>query len=110
MLIQQFIDAKVSPQLQVGPMVERISERVWDSSCPSQEFLVPWSVARAEPLLYSVGAHCPPFVMVTRNPEIEDVLEPSILANFARREMAMVVENWFRLGIIAVKLARSSGS
>src|SRR5262245_9359178 len=85
------------------PMVERIAQRMRDSSRPGLELGKGFSVSRAKWLGHAVGTHRPPFVMVAFKPNFRQIFELAVLSDISGRQMTMVVQNRLRLGKLVVQ-------
>lgn len=77
-------------------MIKRIAQRIGNGRCPGQILLIRSGVARDVFFFDAVGAHCPPFVMITLEPDLEKTREAPVLSNVLRTKMAVVVEDWLR--------------
>src|ERR1700728_4489697 len=97
--VEQFGDAEVTLQFEMCPMVERITQGVWDCAGPGEELLIRGCVARAISLRLAIDAHGTPFVVIAFQPYFEEVVESPVFGNLTRGEMAVVVEDWLRSGI-----------
>ena len=106
--IQQFVDAEVSFQLQVGPVVEGIAQGLRHGARPGQEFLFGGHGAGAILFADAVGPHGAPLVVVALQPDLEKVLKTAVFGHFAGRQMAMVVQNRLPLGVFVVQPLRGS--
>ena len=102
-LIQQFVDSEVALQFEVRPMVERIAQGVRNGSRPGQKFLVGSGIPRNEFFRDTVGPHSPPFVVVSLQPDLEQIGEPPIFSNVAGRKMTVIVEDGLRSGELMIK-------
>ena len=74
-------------------MVERVTQGVGHRLRPRVELLAVGGVARHKPLIDAVGPHCTPLVMVTREPDLRNVVELAVLGNLLRNQMRVVVDN-----------------
>src|SRR5205807_4431439 len=79
--IKKVVNIKIAFELEMGPMEERVAQSVGNGGRPSHEFLVGRSVARAEPFGYAVGPHCPPFIVVSLKPNIDQVGKTAVFYN-----------------------------
>ena len=71
-------NAEVALQLEMRPMVERIAQRVGNGSGPGQKFLVGRSVPGDVVFRDAIGPHGPPFVVVSLQPDFEEIPKPTI--------------------------------
>ena len=94
--VQQVLDPKMPPQFQVGPVEERVAERVGNGLGPGLEFVTRRGGARDQVLGDAVGPHGPPLVVVAVEPDSVQVFEPPVLGDVARAEVAVVVDNRLR--------------
>src|ERR1700722_831515 len=86
-------------------MVERISHGMRYRSGEGAELFPIACVARAILLGNAIPAHRPPFVMVAREPDLREVCEGVVFSDLPRREMAMVIKDRLRLGVLVIELA-----
>src|SRR4029077_13175900 len=93
---EQFGDVEISLQLQMRPMVERVTQRIRDGSRPGKIFLMRSGIAGAISLRNAVGAHRPPFVVVSLKPYFEEVGKSPILGNVLGKKMTVIVEDGLR--------------
>ena len=77
-----------------------------DSACPRVELFRGGGSASAEFFRHSVAAHGAPFVMVTFQPNLKQVVELAVFRNVLRGNMAVIVENRLVFGVFVIKLAR----
>src|SRR5882762_9691778 len=77
----------------MGPVIERIAQRVWHGGRPGLELGKGIGIPRAEFFGNPIGPHRPPLVMIAFEPYLKQVLELPIFRNVPWREMAMVIEN-----------------
>ena len=90
---EEFVNAEVTAQLHVNPVMHRVAQGLWDCLGPGLEFF-PWrGIACDQSLCDAVGTHQSPLVVVATQPELGDVLPSMVLCNFLRREMAVVIIN-----------------
>ena len=61
-------------------MVERIAQRVGNGSRPGQKLLVGRRVPGDVVLRDAIGPHRPPFVVVSLQPDLEEIPKPPISA------------------------------
>src|SRR5262245_58791231 len=89
----------------MGPVIERIAQRVGDGARPRQELLVGVGVSGAKALFDAVGAHGPPFIVVARQPNLEQIGELPVGGDVLRRKMAVIIEDGFLRGVFMVQAA-----
>ena len=107
--VQQFIDTEVALQLEVGPVVERIAQGVGDRAREGEKFFVGLGVAGDQALVGTVGAHRPPFVVISLQPDFEKIFKATIVGNVLRRQVIVVVEDRLWLGVFVVQPERGVG-
>ena len=105
-LVEQLVDAEIALQLQVGPVIQRIAQRIRNGARPGQEFFVRRRVAGAIALVDAVGAHGPPFVVVAFQPDLEQIAELPVVRHVLGRQVAMIVQNGFVLGEFMIEAPR----
>ena len=88
------------------PVEKRVLHELLHRLGELDELVVPARLAGAEALLYAVGAHLPPLVVVAAEPDLGDVVPALVLGDLARRQMAVIVDNRHLRRVIVVKLAR----
>ncbi len=90
---QAVADAQRAIQLQMGPVVERISEGLRNGFRPFLELLPIRGVAGAKAFRHAGRPHGAPLVMVAAEPDLREILESAVGGDFGRRQMAVVVED-----------------
>ena len=104
--LEQVLDAEVTAELEVGPVEERIPERVRHRLRPGLE-LLPRRGRPRDPLLgHAVGPHRPPLVVVAREPGRVQVLEPPVGRDVLRAQVAVVVDDRTAGGDPVVEVGR----
>jgi hypothetical protein len=96
LLIQQFVDAEVTLQLEMRPVIERIAQRLRHRLRPRKKLVARRSVAGAELLGHTARAHRAPLVMISLEPDFEEIREPAILSDILRRQVAVIVDDRLR--------------
>ncbi|MNV31654.1 hypothetical protein D3C71_1229690 [compost metagenome] len=79
--VQNVRNSEVAPQLQMGPMIERIANCRGQRPSKCQELLVIFPVSGYIPLLYSVRAHDSPFIMIAIEPDLSQIAVRLVLIN-----------------------------
>ena len=102
--LEQFIDAEVAAKLEVGPVEERVAERVGHRRGPGGEFFARGGRPGDEVLRHSVGPHRPPLVVIPVEPDGVEVFEPAVLGDVARAQMAVVIDDRLRRGHAAIEV------
>ena len=92
-LIEEFVNAEIALQFEMGPMVERIAEAMGDGGSPGKEFVVGGGVTSAKGFGDTVGAHGTPLVVIAFEPDLEEVAELAIGGDVRGREMGMEIED-----------------
>src|SRR5689334_10720993 len=80
-LIQQFLNSEVTLQLEVGPVIERVAERLRHSLRPRKKFLPGLGVPGTVTFGDSVGPHRTPFVVIAIQPDLEEVAELAVFGD-----------------------------
>lgn len=93
----------------MGPVKERVADRVWNGRGPGVKLLAVAGVAGTQALSHTVGAHRTPFIVVTLQPDVIQVFETVIFGNLLRRQVAVVVENRLVFGIVMIQTASKFG-
>ena len=88
-------------------MIERVTKGRWHGSRESQEFLVIAGVACDEVFRNPIGAHRPPFVMISvaalSEPDLSQVFEAPIAGDVSRRDVAMIIEDGLCLSELEIQ-------
>ncbi len=108
-LVERRGDAEVILQLEMSPVVKRIADQLRDRFGKCEILLVRRRVAGAEALRDAVGPHGPPFIMIAGEPDFSQVGEAMVRCDLRRRQVAVVIENRFRLGIRIIERVRRFG-
>ena len=90
-------DAEATSELEVGPVVERITEGVWNGFGPGLEFITRGSVACDVAFRDSVCPHGAPFVVVVSEPEFGNIFPPLVIGDFVGRKMSVVIDDLLML-------------
>lgn len=104
--IEQIVDAEVTFQLQMRPVIKGIAERMRHGFRPSHEFFKRRGGAGAEAFGRAVGPHRAPFVVVALQPNLEKIMEPAILRHVAGGEMTVIITNRLGGGEAVIQSAR----
>lgn len=105
-LVEQFSDAEVAAQFQVGPHIKRVAQRVRHGAGPGLEFLeIARVLAGDEFFRNAVGAHGAPLVVVALQPDLCEVVEPAVLRDVLRRKVIVVVDDRLSRGHAVVQVA-----
>ena len=103
-LIKQLIYAEISLQLKMCPVIQRIAQRVRHGSRPGQELFVRLRSAGAVAFRHTVGAHRPPFVVITLKPNFGEIAKTMVVRNVLGGKVAVIVEDRLIGRVIAVEL------
>ena len=96
--------AEVALQLQVAPVIERVADGLLQGLCPLLELLTIRCIAGDVVLIYAVGAHLTPLVVVAAQPYLGNVVELSVLGNLLGIDVAVVIYDGHALGILMEQL------
>ncbi len=90
------------------PMIKRVSHAVRNSTCPFLKlFPIGGIPAGNERLVYTVGAHRTPFVVVAFEPYSGKVLEFMVVCHIFRIEVTMIVYNGLVFSILMIQTLRN---
>ena len=104
--VQKPAHAEDPLQLQVGPCIQRIAHGHRHGLCPTVIFLPESGVLTCYIfLIYTVGAHCTPLIMVALKPELPEVLKAPVVGNGFGTEVAVVVNYWKSFRMFVIELA-----
>ena len=107
---QLLVNTESCLELQVCPVIKRVTESIWYSLCPFLELLPVAGVSTcAETLIYTIGTHSTPLVVVTTEPEFCNALELVIIRNHLRDEVAVIIDDWHLSRMIVEKILRCLG-
>ena len=90
---QAIADPERPPQLEVGPVVQGIAQRVRYRLSPGQELVAGAGYAGDLAFSYAVGPHGPPLIVIAVQPNPGDILEFLVTGNFIRRQMAVIIND-----------------
>ena len=107
--VEQLADAEVALELEMGPVIQRVAQRLRHRRRPGAELVQRPRVAGAVAFVDAVGAHRPPLVMIALEPDLEQVVEPPVLGDVARRQVVVIVENRLLGSVALVKAPRRRG-
>ena len=106
---ESVVDPERAVQLEVGPVVERIAERIGDGFRPFVVLLPVGRVSGAEPFGHAVAAHGAPFVVVAVKPDLREVFVRLVLGDLLRRQVAVVIDDGQILGVLVIQHAGKLG-
>ena len=87
------------------PVEKGIADGLAQALCPFAEFFIVRSIAGDIFFLHAEGAHQAPFVMVTAQPDLSDVVKMPVLRNFPGIDVAVVIQHRGGLRIIMKQLS-----
>ena len=90
---QKFVHPEYSCELEMCPVVERVSHGIRHGLGPFLEFLIAAACACDELFRHTVASHSPPLVVVSTEPYLCEVLELVVVCNHLRHEVAVVVDD-----------------
>jgi len=88
---QLLLDAERPSQLQVRPVIERITDTAGNGLGPFLELLIVRCLARDVSFGYAVGAHRTPFVVIPVQPGLGKVVESIVAGDLIGRKVTMIV-------------------
>ena len=92
--IEELRDAESRLELEVGPVVERITHGIGHRLGPLFELFPVGSIlARAVTLVDAVGAHRTPLIMVALQPDLRQVVETVVRSHILGNQVAVVVDD-----------------
>src|SRR5262249_33917139 len=103
LLIEKVVDAEISLQFQMRPVVERIAQGVGNGSGPGQKLIVMRGLSGDISFGDSVGPHGAPFVMVALEPDFVEIGKTAILGDVFGAKMTVVVDNGLRPSALMIK-------
>src|ERR1035437_4012580 len=89
----------------MSPVIERVAKGKRNRARPRQKLFMGGSVTCAGALRDSVSPHRSPFVVITFQPYLGEVLKPPIFGDIARGQVRVIIEDRFVSGIAVVKTA-----
>lgn len=108
--VERTVDAEGRAQLHVRPVVQRVAEGVRHGLGPLLKLLPVGSVAGDIALVHAVGAFGTPLVVVACQPQLRNGTERPVLGYEARVEVAVIVDDGLRSGILAVERLRGGAA
>ena len=102
---QKVIYAEDSCELEVSPVVERVSHCIWNSLRPLLELLVAVTSSGDEFFRNTVATHSSPFIMVTSEPHLGKVSELIVVSYHLRHKVAVIVDDRHLLCALVIELA-----
>ena len=106
---QAVADAQRPLQFQMGPVIERVAERLGNRLRPFLELLPIRRVAGAVAFVDAGRPHGTPLIVIAVEPGLRDVLEIAVLGDLLRRQVAMVVDDRQIAGVLVIELDRLIG-
>jgi len=106
---EELVDAEVALQFEVGPVIEGVAEGIGNRASPGEELFLGRGGAGNGLLFDAVGPHGAPFVVVALEPDLEKVGELAIGGHVLGRQVAMVVEDGLRLGVVVIEAGGGFG-
>ena len=102
---QQFIDAEITLQFNMAPVEERVPQAIRNGAGQREELFVGLGISRAVFFGFAIGTHRPPFVVVARQPNIEEIAKPAVPSHVLRRKVRVIVDDWLWRGGFVVEAA-----
>ena len=91
---QNLIDTESGLQLQVCPVIQGVTQGVGNGLCPLLKLLPVCSVLTgAEALVYAIGTHGTPLIVVTTQPQLCDALKLMVVSNHLRNQVTVIVND-----------------
>ena len=90
----------------MAPVIERISDSSLQCLRPFLELLTVSSLPGDVFFIHTIGAHQTPFIVVSAQPYLCDVLELSVLRDFLRIDVAVIVQNRRFCRVLMIQLLR----
>ena len=109
-LVDEQLDAEVAAELEVRPVVKRITHQLRNDAAEGEELVVVGGGAGDEVLINAGCAHGPPLVVIAAEPDFGEVAELFVRRDLIGREMAVVVVDRLCLCDVVVEAARGLGS
>jgi len=102
---EYFIHTKRSFEFQVSPVIQGITHGIGKGFGPFFEFFpVAGILTGAITFINSVGSHGTPFIMVTFEPDLSQVVEFVIFGNVFGVQVAVIINNRQIFGVLVEKL------
>ena len=103
--------AEEAAQLQMAPVVQRVADALADDLGPFDELFVVAGFLAGDVLFRHAGtAHQTPLVVVAAQPHLGDVFIAQVLVDFARADVAMVVDDGaFGRHVVVERAGRGGG-
>ena len=102
---ERLMDAEHALELKMAPVVQRVADQARQDGGECAEFLTRVGIAGDEFLRDAVPAHLAPFVVVAAEPYFGDVVEPAVLGDLLRVDVAVVVDDGQLRRNIVVEMA-----
>ena len=103
---QQRIDPEIPFQFKSAPVEHRVAKAERDRGRKRLEPLVITRRSRNPLLGHAIGAHHPPFIVVTRQPELGQVRPAPVLRNLLRRQMIVEIQDRLRRRMPVIQFDR----
>ena len=105
--IQTLLYPKSRLQLQMCPVIKRVTERIRHRLCPFLKLLpVGRIAARAVTLRHPVRTHGTPLVVVAHQPNLCNRVETFVLGHHLRNQVAVIIDNRHLRRVLVVELLR----
>ena len=102
------LDTKSSFELQVSPVIKRVTECIRHCLCPFLKLLPVGGISTsAVALIHAIGTHSTPLVMVTAEPKLCDTLKLVIISYHLRDEVTVIINDRHLCRMIVEKILRS---
>ena len=97
------VDPEGAIEFEMGPMIEGVAERSGDGFSPFLELIPIGGVSCAVPFGDSGRSHGTPFVMVTVEPDLRQILEAVIGRDLLGWEVAVVIDDRHIAGVLVIE-------
>lgn len=91
------------------PVVERIAQTVGHRLCPGVEFVPRRCLSRDVRFRNSIRPHRPPLIVITRQPDFEEVGEAVISRDLIRRQVIVEIDDRLIPSEIVIEFPRRKG-
>src|SRR6267143_3614721 len=87
----------------MSPLIEGISQRVGNGARPGQKLFIGRRISGTVALRDSVCSHRPPFIVISFQPDLEQILELAVGGDVGRGQMRVIVHNRLVRGVLVIE-------
>ena len=106
LFVQEVFNTEIAAKFQMSPVIERIAQGIRNRLRPREELFIRLGVAGAITLIHPICSHGTPLVVIALEPNLKKIAEAPVFGDIFGGNMAVIIDDWLRVGIALVQSAR----